>query len=70
MQGRIRRDTCRFGFGGSEAVEEGPVGFVGVEDRSDSVVREAAESEDGAFDALVMVLCCRRARWRPARGAS
>ena len=38
---------------GSGAGEEGPVGFAGVEERSGSVVGEAAESEGGAFDAQV-----------------
>ena len=37
---------------GSEAVEEVPVGFAGVEERADAVVREAAESEGGAFDSF------------------
>ena len=41
---------------GSEAVEEGPVGFAGVEERADAVVREAAESEGGAFDSFYEVV--------------
>ena len=43
---------------GSEDVEEGPVGFVGVEERPDGVVGEAAESEGGGSDAFDQVTCC------------
>ena len=38
---------------GSDGVEEGPVGFAGVEQRPDPVVGESSEPEGGAFDALV-----------------
>ena len=41
---------------GSEAVEEVPVGFAGVEECADAVVREAAESEGGAFDSFYEVV--------------
>ena len=37
---------------GSDAGEERPVGFAGVEQGADAVVGEAAESEGGALDAL------------------
>ena len=55
----------------------GPLGALHIaagieagEERADAVVREAAESEGGAFDALIAVLCSRRVRWRRGRGAS
>ena len=41
---------------GSDAVEEGPVGFAGVEEGADAVVGEAAESEGGAFDSFYEVV--------------
>ena len=49
---------CRlFAFQGrSEGVEEGPVGFAGVEQGPDSVVGEVGESEGGAFDAFDQVV--------------
>ena len=37
---------------GSDGVEEGPVGFAGVEQRPDPVVGESSEPEGGAFDAF------------------
>ena len=39
-------------LGGSDGVEEGPVGFPGVEQRPDPVVGESSETEGGAFDAF------------------
>ena len=45
-------------LGRSEGVEEGPVGFAGVEQGSDSVVVEVGESEGGAFDAFDQVVGC------------
>ena len=42
--------------GRSEGVEEGPVGFAGVEQGSDSVVVEVGEPEGGAFDAFDQVV--------------
>ena len=39
-------------LGGSDGVEEGPVGFSGVEQRPDPVVGESSEPEGGAFDAF------------------
>ena len=53
MPGRAGRPKVALRISaGREAVEERPVGFVGVEERADSVVHEAAESEGGAFDAV------------------
>ena len=42
--------------GGSDGVEEGPVGFSGVEQRPDPVVGESSEPEAGAFDASGQVV--------------
>ena len=42
--------------GGSEGVEEGPVGFAGVEQGSDPVVVEVGESEGDAFDAFDQIV--------------
>ena len=42
--------------GRSEGVEEGPVGFAGVEQGPDSVVGEVGEPEGGAFDAFDQVV--------------
>ncbi len=42
--------------GGSEGVEERPVGFAGVEQGSDPVVGEVGESEGDAFDAFDQVV--------------
>ena len=39
---------------GSDAGEEFPVGFAGVEQGADAVVGEAAEPEGGAFDGASM----------------
>ena len=44
--------------GRSEGVEEGPVGFAGVEQGPDSVVGEVGEPEGGAFDAFDQVVGC------------
>ena len=44
--------------GRSEGVEEGPVGFAGVEQGPDSVVGEVGESEGAAFDAFDQVVGC------------
>ena len=43
-------------LGGSDGVEEGPVGFSGVEQRPDPVVGESSEPEAGAFDASGQVV--------------
>ena len=42
---------------GSDGVEQGPVGFPGVEQRPDPVVAESSEPEGGAFDALIVLGC-------------
>ena len=42
---------------GSDGVEEGPVGFPGVEQRPVPVVGESSEPEGGAFDALIVLGC-------------
>ena len=49
--------------GWSEGVEEGPVGFAGVEQGSDAVVVEVGESEGGAFDAFDEVVGCYLVGW-------
>ena len=46
--------------GWGEGVDEGPVGFAGVEQGSDPVVVEVGEPEGGAFDAFGQIDC-----WRP-----
>ena len=43
-------------LGGGDGVEEGPVGFSGVEQRPDPVVGESSEPEAGAFDASGQVV--------------
>ena len=43
---------------GSDGVEEGPVGFPGVEQRSDLVVAGSSEPGGGAFDASGQVVDC------------
>ena len=43
-----------------QGVEEGPVGFAGVEQGSDPVVVEVGEPEGGAFDTFGQIDC-----WRP-----
>ena len=43
-------------FGGSDGVEEGPVGFFGVEQRLGLVVGESSEPEAGVFDASGQVV--------------
>ena len=43
---------------GIDGVEEGPVGFPGVEQRSDLAVPESSEPEGGAFDASGQVVDC------------
>ena len=58
---------------GSDGVEESPVGFAGVEQRSDPVVVESSETQCGAFDSLTRLLTVRRAicdsfnRWSSGR---
>ena len=42
--------------GWSEGVEEGPVGFAGIQQGPDSVVVEVGEPEGGAFDAFDQVV--------------
>ena len=44
-------------LGRSEGVEEGPVGFAGIEQRPDSVVGEVGEPERGPFDPFHEVVC-------------
>ena len=53
--GRTRQPALRISAG-SEAGEERPVGLADVEERAVAVVREASQSEGGAFDSLIRLL--------------